>query len=212
MNKKMVFGVIAALVFLVGCGEQTKELNESGAQPNDGAVTYDCQGEDIKADFNNDVDPQTVDLFFTAKNTEITLPNVEAASGAKYSDNDITFWTHQEEANLSIESTGQSLNCVEVEDAAGDNAVTDANGNVVTPGCQAWFDGCNTCHVVEGSTELACTKMMCAPETIKPSRCMDEEAIENDKKDCSAAGGVWSDEQNSCFEDPSTMAGEEGDK
>ncbi len=206
MNKKVI-GAIIALVVLVGCGDNQEEITEQGsAQPSDNAVTYNCEGEIVKVDFNNDVEPNTANLF--VQGAEMTLSNVETASGAKYSDGDITFWTHQGEATLAMESTGDSLNCVEESAEENNNEeIVDANGNIVTDGCEAWFDGCNNCQVNPDGM-MACTRMMCAPETIKPARCMDEESIENDKTNCANAGGVWSEEHNSCFEDPSTMAGE----
>jgi dTDP-glucose pyrophosphorylase len=85
--------------------------------------------------------------------------------------------------------------------------ITDMNGNVITEGCQSWFDGCNTCQVNLENPDMpmACTRMACDPMTLKPARCMDEDSIKADKIKCSEAGGVWSEEQNSCFEDPSTM-------
>ncbi|XLQ19676.1 MAG: MliC family protein [Candidatus Moraniibacteriota bacterium] len=203
MNKKVIVSAVAALIFLVGCGGQDKDVEENVVtQPSESAVTYDCEGEDVKADFNNDVEPSTATVYISGQ--EMTLPNVEAASGAKYSDGEVTFWTHQGEATLSMEGTDQSLSCVEVMNG---DVIVDANGNTVTAGCQSWFDGCNNCKVGELGMPMACTRMACTPETMKPARCMDESAIENDKKDCAEAGGVWSDEQNSCFEDPATMAG-----
>jgi len=209
MNKKVI-GAVAVLVFLVGCGgQQDEDVNyDNMAQPSDSAVTYNCEGEEIKADFNNDVDPKTVDLFFIAKDTKITLPNVEAGSGAKYSDGDVSFWTHQGEAILSMESTNNSINCIEEATGKNNEKIVDANGNVVTAGCKTWFDGCNTCQVGDAGMPMACTKMMCAPEIMKPAKCMDEESISQEKQDCDSAGGVWSEEHNSCFEDPATMAGE----
>ena len=115
MNKKIV-GAVAALVFLVGCGAEQKDdvvENEEILSPSESAVTYNCAGEVVKVDFNNDAEPKTAELFFMAKNTKLTLPNVEAASGARYSDGDVVFWTHQDGATLAMEGAEQSLNCME---------------------------------------------------------------------------------------------------
>ena len=138
------------------------------------AITYDCAGEKIKVDFNNDVEPKTADLFFVAKNTKLTLPSVETGSGAKYSDGDVEFWTHQETATLAMTGADKSLNCVK-QITAKDDEIIDENGNVVTTECKVWFDGCNTCHVGESGMPMACTRKMCAPGSLKEARCLDDE-------------------------------------
>jgi len=208
MNKKMI-GVVAVLTFLIGCGcqqsEDTVDDNES-QQPSANVVVYDCEGETIKADFNNDVDPRTATIYVTG--TELILLNVEAGSGAKYSDGDVTFWTHQGEATLSMEDTGASLNCVELAGAIEDSdVIVDENGNVVASECRVWFDGCNNCHVSPDGM-LACTRMFCDPATMQIAKCMDEASINKEKQDCNNSGRIWSEEQDNCFENPATMAGE----
>lgn len=114
------------------------------------------------------------DLFFMAKNTKLTLPNVEAASGARYSYGDVEFWTHQGAATLVMEGSEQSLNCVE-QTAENANELIDANGNIITAGCKAWFDGCNICQVGEPGKPMACTRKFCAPEVMEEERCLDDE-------------------------------------
>ncbi len=208
MNKKII-GAFIAFAFLVGCGGQDNLDEQEGTQPNNATVIYDCEGEMINANFNNETEPSTAQLHFVEKNVNIPLNNVESGSGARYSDGDITFWTHQGEATLSIEGTDKSINCVE-KTTSEDNTV-DENGNIVAEGCQTWFDGCNTCKVNEEGMPMACTRMACDKNVMQPARCMDEESINNDKQTCTESGGVWSEEQNSCFEDPATMA-DEGEK
>jgi len=111
---KRIFGIIIVLVALTGCGDKQGDSTEQVMmQPSENAVAYDCSGEVVKVDFNSDVDPRTAELFFMAKNTNITLLNVESGSGDKYSDGDVVFWTHQGEATLAMEGAEQSLKCVE---------------------------------------------------------------------------------------------------
>ena len=206
MNKKVMSGVVIGLVFLMGCGEQEKGSEDDiSMQPSEDAVTYNCEGEDVKVDFDNDAEPKTATMYVAEQ--KMILINTEAVSGVKYSDGDVTFWTHQGEATLSIEGTEQSLNCVE-EIVGEEDVIVDENGNIVTEGCETWFDGCNICQVGEVGMPMACTKMFCDPATMKPAKCMDEESIDKEKQDCDNAGGVWSEEYGSCFEDPATMAGE----
>ena len=162
----------------MGCGAQQKDDVENNGEtvmnPSENAVTYNCAGEDVKVDFNNDAEPKTADLFFMAKNTKLTLPNVEAASGARYSDGDVVFWTHQGKATLAMTGAQQSLNCVE-QTTENANELIDENGNVVTTGCKVWFDGCNTCQVGEPGKPMACTRKFCAPEVMEDARCLDDE-------------------------------------
>lgn len=206
MNKKTI-GAFIALAFLVGCGCQQNEedVTSEVTQPSDSAVTYNCDGEMVKADFDNAVEPSIATIYLVDRDKSMTLPNVESASGAKYSDSEFTFWTHQGEALLSIEGTDKSLNCQEESAATG--GIVDENGNTITEGCQTWFDGCNNCQVSPDGM-LACTRMFCDPATMQPAKCLDDESIDNDKQVCAEAGGVWSEEHSSCFEDPATMAGE----
>ena len=176
MNKKMIV-VIIALVFLVGCDTQQKneaQHDEEMMNPSKNAITYNCDGEIVKVDFNNDLEPKTADLYFVEKNIKLTLPNTEAASGARYSDEDVEFWTHQGEAKLTTKETNKSLNCTEESNKAV-NEIVDENGNTVTPGCKVWFDGCNTCHVGDSDMSMACTKKLCAPEIMKEAHCLDNE-------------------------------------
>ena len=208
MNKKVIGGAMAALIFLVGCGGQEDDVEENMVtQPSESAVAYDCEGEDLKADFNNDVEPNTVTIYVAGQ--EVSLINVEAASGAKYSDGEVTFWTHQSEAVLSMEDTGASLNCAELKNPAGSESdvIVDENGNTITQGCENWFDGCNNCQVSPDGM-LACTRMFCDPMAMQPAKCLDEVSLDTEKQVCAEAGGVWSEEHTSCFEDPATMAGE----
>ncbi|MEA3322999.1 MAG: MliC family protein [Patescibacteria group bacterium] len=208
MNKKVI-GAVIVLTFLVGCGCQQGATDDSNVQEGDqtgaNAITYNCGDQTIKADFNNETEPKTATIYAEDKNASVTLPNVESGSGAKYSDGEFTFWTHQGDATLSVEDSGKSLNCT--EEASATDEIVDENGNTVAEGCETWFDGCNTCQV-SADGMMACTRMFCDPATMQVAKCMDEESIDEDKQNCTEAGGVWSEEHNSCFEDPATMAGE----
>lgn len=170
---KILF-MFCACMLIVGCGSGdvqniTKELSEPGVD----AVVYDCQGKIVKVQFNNDSEPQTAQLFFVNKNHEaIVLPLVPAASGAKYANDDITFWTHQGEAALSLTGNEESITCTESyapQDAA--EQIIDMNGNSVQRGCTVWFDGCNNCSV-DAQGALACTRKACSPEIMTTARCL----------------------------------------
>ncbi len=211
--KKMLI-VFAALVFLAGCGNNQK-TNDAGntanvEQPSDNAVTYDCDGEIVKVDFENETDPKAAKLFFVDKEVSITLPEVMAGSGARYSDDDVTFWIHKKEATLTSEASKVTLKCEEKNtDDTIEGNIVDENGNTVPAGCKMWFDGCNNCQVMENGM-LACTRKACDEAMMQKPRCLDDEQqvdATNPQQKCAEAGGVWSVEHNSCFEDPSTMAG-----
>ncbi len=212
MNKKLI-GVVAVLTFFVGCGCQnstdTDTNVQEGKQTSADAITYICDGQTVKASFDNNSDPKTATVYIENKNASVTLPNVESASGARYSDGEFTFWTHQDEATLSIEGTNNVMECQKdatMGTVAGE--IIDENGNKVIDGCKTWFDGCNNCQVSPDGI-LACTKKFCDPGMMKEAKCLEEVTNESEAKQaCATAGGVWSEEQGSCFEDPSTMAGE----
>lgn len=172
---KKLCGVIAAVVLLAGCGAQEDAVVEQEvSMPSDTAVVYDCQGQEVKADYNNETEPQTAQLFFTGKvHEDMILPLVVSASGAKYSDGTVTFWTHQGEATLMMESDGASIMCTQKNMIDDEKVIMDSNNNTVTPGCTSWFDGCNTCVVNKDGT-LGCTKKYCTSEMTQPARCMSE--------------------------------------
>ena len=165
-----------ACAVVVGCGnvQKSERPTDLSAVASDRAVMYDCQGEVVKADFNNDVDPQTVQLFFVHKEHEdIILSLVPVASGVKYTNEDITFWTHQDEATLAVSGKEDVLSCTLADDTpAREDAVVDVYGNFIPKGCKKWFDGCNTCSVsIDG--DVSCTRKACAPTMIEPARCID---------------------------------------
>jgi membrane-bound inhibitor of C-type lysozyme len=176
MNKKLI-GVVAVLTFFVGCGCQNSgedSINvQEGEQVGADAITYICDGQTIKASFDNEVEPHTATIYVEEKNVSITLPNVESGSGARYSDGEITFWTHQDEATLSIEETDKIMNCQkDATMGAVAGEFIDENGNKVTDGCKTWFDGCNNCQVgSEGM--MACTRKFCDPATMEKAKCLD---------------------------------------
>mmetsp|Transcript_10446 Transcript_10446/g.31189 ORF Transcript_10446/g.31189 Transcript_10446/m.31189 type:complete len:394 (-) Transcript_10446:56-1237(-) len=101
--------------------------------------------------------------------------------------------------------------CADEEPEGG---IVDEYGNAVDPGCDTWFDGCNTCTVNEDEGEMACTRKFCA----EPGKayCADEDAcadstswhkLEAPEKDCSwvsetkkrclvkAEGGIYAFEE-----------------
>lgn len=51
-----------------------------------------------------------------------------------------------------------------------DKEITDSYRNKVPDSCQTWYDGCNTCMISEDGM-LACTRMMCSEESLKPAQC-----------------------------------------
>ena len=175
---KRVLGVVFAVMTLVGCGAsddaaKSKESAQSGAS--ELAIVYDCSGQEIKVDFDNTVEPQTAQLFFTGKeHTDMILPLVVSASGAKYSDGTVTFWTRQGDATLMMENDGASIACMQQNMTDDEVVIKDTYGNAITPGCKAWFDGCNNCQVGDAG-ELACTRKYCAPENLQLAQCLEVE-------------------------------------
>jgi hypothetical protein len=116
--------------------------------------------------------------------------------------------TEYDEIQQKIVETEAQIAELEAKCTKDAEVMVDANGNIITPGCQSWFDGCNTCKVGELGAPMACTMMACDATSMQPAKCMDEDSLVIAKENCAKAGGTWSVEQNSCFEDPSTMAGE----
>lgn len=213
-NMKKMFGALAVLAFLVGCGCQQNNEEKNGEQNLEGTIVYDCQGEEVQAVFDNSVTPAVAELSFINRDQVIiTLSRVESASGAKYTDGDIVFWTQGNEAMLTTESGEKELSCVIMDPASDEEmgAAFDENGNEITSGCQTWYDGCNTCQVGEPGMPMACTRRFCDASIMEEAKCLDEEENDDQKTACAEAGGVWSEEYNSCFEDPATMA-DEGEK
>lgn len=160
-------------VVIAGCGAAKDYSNESSLQM-DGTVVYDCQGEVVHADFSTHTEqPQTVQLFFVnRKHVPIILPSVTAASGVKYANDEITFWTQQGEALLSLTGQEDAVTCTEAHNEQESDQVIDLYGNFVPKGCKQWFDGCNTCKVSKEG-ELSCTRKTCAPDTVTPGRCIE---------------------------------------
>lgn len=163
MKKVLLIGgaIVVALIVInmVRDIDPTKEagVKEATNDPDPSAIAYDCGGEQIHVDFNNDVEPQTADIYFDDKSQVLTLPAMEAGSGAKYGNDTVTFWTHQGEA--TFEYDGKSLSCTEEVATPGiDGGV--AVGDI-PEGCVSWFDGCNNCSVGEDGVQMACTMMYC---------------------------------------------------
>jgi len=102
--------VMGVIVFLMGCG--TKQENDGKvAQLSDSTATYNCEGEIIKVDFNNNVEPKTVDLFI--RDLKLTLPKIKTGSETKYADGEVMFWMIQENATILVRETKKSLKCIE---------------------------------------------------------------------------------------------------
>ncbi|MEN8252123.1 MAG: hypothetical protein ABFQ53_00885 [Patescibacteria group bacterium] len=183
MNKKLMIGTVASLAFLVGCGCQqndkvdtTEEDTEGTEQVIEGTITYDCEGEKVRVEFNNELEPKSANLTFLSNDATLLLTGAvdETESGIMYSDGEITFLVQKDEAKLSIEGREQALNCTKQEEIMG-NEITDINGNVITEGCQTWFDGCNTCKTIEPGAPMACTRKACSPDAMEEAHCLDGE-------------------------------------
>jgi membrane-bound inhibitor of C-type lysozyme len=96
---------------LDGIETESSDYLEDSNQYSDTSTIYNCNGDLIVVKFDN-TDINTASLFVKEKNRDVILESVKTGSGTKYSDGDITFWTHQNEAIFSIKSTGSSINCV----------------------------------------------------------------------------------------------------
>lgn len=116
--------VLAGLVglALVGCNAPTPEAEttttetiapetsdvEGDVEGSGPLSTYQCpDGEIIEADFTN---PQAV-VVTLPDQEPITLAQVEAASGAKYSDGTTTFWNKGEQAMVDIDGETVLSDC-----------------------------------------------------------------------------------------------------
>lgn len=97
---------IAALLGLALVGCTTRESAEG-----DGAiVTFACEsGETIQAAFSATPGGE-VELVLPEQ--EVSLPQVEAASGAKYSDGTVTFWEKGGEALVEVDGEVVLQSCV----------------------------------------------------------------------------------------------------
>ena len=173
--------ILALFTFFSGCTGQLPQNNAKDAPQKieQSTVAYDCQGEQIQAVYkNNEVLPVVQLTFIGRENMVLILTNSRSASGAKYSNGNTVFWTHQGEAILSMEDTGQNLKCriANTGRATTASGLVDPNGNSIDPRCNAWFDGCNICQVLKGGLQFACTRKYCPPEAIQPPRCLDGEA------------------------------------
>ncbi len=161
------------MLIVSGCQKNTSENASINDQPSEDAITYNCQDEIVKVDFLNNKEPQIAQLFFTERNNKnISLPIVPAGSGVKYSDGEVSFWTHQGEATLSMEEPSASIQCVIEKDVTTQRTI-DTYGNAIPENCKNWFDGCNSCKFGTGDPSLVCTKKFCAPESIEEAHCLD---------------------------------------
>jgi len=175
MNKKIIM-LVVTIIFLAGCSQKPVDKNNQQAQilqPSENAVSYDCQGKEIKVDFNNNVDPTTATIYIMDSNKQMTLPTVRTGSGARYSNGETTFWTHQGDATLTTENDKSTLHCTENSSPKTQNNIMDENGNTVPEGCKVWFDGCNTCHVNTNGI-MACTRKLCNTNTLQQAHCVDD--------------------------------------
>lgn len=57
---------------------------------------------------------------------------------------------------------------------------SESRQTMISENCVSFFDGCNTCNRIEGSTDAACTRMFC--ETYEQPKCLDNEETNNDKE------------------------------
>jgi len=114
-----------AAVSLLGCPSEPPSVEESivteevaaddVAPPPDSdplplrAHVYECEdGSEVVAEFGVD------DVALTLAERELTLPRVEAGSGAKFQDGDDLFWSRTDEAMLGFDGEeGPTVTCVE---------------------------------------------------------------------------------------------------
>lgn len=161
--------IAGAVVTLAGCGCQKDEIPENVPPiASENATIYICEGETVKVDYA--IDTPEAYIYFEDDRV-LVLSEMPAASGAQYSDGDVTFWNRGTEATFEMD--GESMTCQE------DSSVTDADGNLVPADCSVWFDGCNNCQVSE-SGEMACTRKACAPEMMEAPQCMEYGAASDD--------------------------------
>jgi membrane-bound inhibitor of C-type lysozyme len=96
------------------CGpaaDRTGDVQASGAsdagraEPASHAFAFDCGEQRVVVEYRG-----MEEVFLFLPDTTLTLPHVRSASGAKYSEGAITFWSSGEEA--SLERDGRTVNCV----------------------------------------------------------------------------------------------------
>jgi putative lipoprotein len=108
MKTYMLFALIIVALLLVACGA---EAPPSGTGPSEDVIraTFVCpDGTQIEAAFDNAAGTVTISL---ADDT-LTLPQVESASGARYSDGTTTFWNKGDEALVEVDGQIVHQNCV----------------------------------------------------------------------------------------------------
>lgn len=89
--------------------------DDAGAEPSGSSgagalvATFACpDGISIEAVFDNATDTVTV----TLPDDTVTLPRVESASGARYSDGTTTFWNHGDEVLVEVDGKTVYESCV----------------------------------------------------------------------------------------------------
>jgi membrane-bound inhibitor of C-type lysozyme len=113
LHKELAF--FLALAASVGaCGPQadrTSDAQATGAsdagraEPPSHVFAFDCGEERVVVEYRG-----MEEVFLFLPDTTLTLPHVRSASGAKYGEGAITFWSSGEEA--SLEKDGRTVKCV----------------------------------------------------------------------------------------------------
>jgi len=101
-----------ASLILVGCysPETDPEAVEPDLEATMAAVTYQCpDGELIEAEYMNEDAQVIVGL---PDQEPIALPQVEAASGARYSDGTTTFWSKGDQVLVEVDGETILSDCV----------------------------------------------------------------------------------------------------
>ncbi len=113
LHKELTF-FLALAASAGACGPQadrTGDAQASGAsdagraEPPSHVFAFDCGEERVVVEYRG-----MEEVFLFLPDTTLTLPHVRSASGAKFSEGAITFWSRGEEA--SLERDGQTVKCV----------------------------------------------------------------------------------------------------
>lgn len=99
MRPYKLFVLIVASALLVACGGAAQPQDSSPAEDVIKATFVCPDGTEIDAVFDNAAGTVTISL----PDDTLTLPQVESASGAKYSDGTTVFWNKGDEAFVEVD-------------------------------------------------------------------------------------------------------------